>query len=241
MDVDLVGGNGNTYASWNFVLGSGALGPTGPTGAQGTSITVKGSVANVVNLPSTGNAVNDAWIVTANGNLYVWNGSSWVNAGPIVGPTGPTGAQGVTGPTGAASTVTGPQGPTGIQGPTGATGPAVTGPTGATGPANFALTGAQYLTSMILTSGDEASIVRMNSSLATTITIPLDGFNGYTFQTGTQIVFAQIGVGQVTVAGQAGVTVLSEGSRFTTKARYAVGSLIKLGNNSWLLSGNLTV
>jgi hypothetical protein len=142
---------------------------------------------------------------------------------------------------GAASTVTGPQGPTGIQGPTGATGPAVTGPTGATGPANLALTGSQYLTSMILTAGDEATIVKMNSSSPTTITIPLDGFSGLTFQTGTQIVFTQLGVGQVTVAGQAGVTVLTEGSRFTTKARYAVGSLIKLGANQWLLSGNLTV
>jgi hypothetical protein len=58
---------------------------------------------------------------------------------------------------------------------------------------------------------------------------------------GTQIVFAQIGVGQVTVGFQAGVSVLTEGSRFTTKARYAVGSLIKLGTNQWLLSGNLTV
>jgi hypothetical protein len=197
----------------------------------------------VVNLPPTGNSLNDAWIVTSTGNLHVWNGSAWVNAGPIVGPTGPTGAS-ITGPTGAAgadSTVTGPQGPTGIQGPVGPTGPSVTGPTGATGPANFALTGAQYLTSMILTEGDEATIVRMNSSSAVTMTVPLDGFSGYTFPTGTQIVFAQIGVGQVTVGFQAGVSVLTEGSRFTTKARYAVGSLIKLGANSWLLSGNLTV
>jgi hypothetical protein len=94
---------------------------------------------------------------------------------------------------------------------------------------------------MILTEGDEATIVRMNSSSAVTMTVPLDGFSGYTFPTGTQIVFAQIGVGQVTVGFQVGVSVLTEGSRFTTKARYAVGSLIKLGTNQWLLSGNLTV
>jgi hypothetical protein len=62
MDVDKInGGNGNTYASWNLVLGSGEVGPTGATGAQGTSITVKGSVATVVNLPSSGNSVNDAY------------------------------------------------------------------------------------------------------------------------------------------------------------------------------------
>jgi hypothetical protein len=243
MLVDKINGNGNTYASWALVLGAGEVGPIGPTGAQGTSITVKGQVANVVNLPSTSNTVNDAYIVSANGNLYVWNGSSWINAGPIVGPTGP---QGVTGPTGAASTVTGPQGPLGPTGPQGNLGP--TGPQGnlgPTGPANFELTGSNYLTSIILTSGDAARIVKMNSSSAVDLTIPLDGFDSgsgaYTFPTGTQIVFTQLGVGQVTVKGQAGVTIRTEGSRITTKARYAVGSLIKLAANEWLLSGNLTV
>jgi hypothetical protein len=244
MTADLVGGNGNTYASWNFVLGSGSLGPTGPTGAQGTSITVKGSVFAVVNLPPTGNSLNDAWIVTSTGNLHVWNGSAWINAGPIVGPTGPTGPS-VTGPTGANSTVPGPTGATGAtgaDGTTGATGPTGPSVTGPTGPANFELTGSNYLTSIILTSGDAARIVKMNSSSAVELTIPADGFNGYTFPVGTQIVFTQLGVGQVTVRPQTvAVLIRTEGSRITTKARYAVGSLIKLANNEWLLSGNLTV
>jgi hypothetical protein len=241
MLVDKINGNGNTYASWALVLGAGEVGPIGPTGPQGTSITVKGQVANVVNLPSAGNTVNDAYIVSSNGNLYVWNGSIWVNAGPIVGPTGATGAtggQGVTGPTGPVSTVPGPTGPQGdtVTGPTGPQGG-----TGPTGPANFELTGSNYLTSIILTSGDAARIVKMNSSTAVDLTIPLDGFNAYTFPIGTQIVFTQLGVGQVTVKGQAGVIIRSEGTRITTKARYAVGSLIKLATNEWLLSGNLTV
>jgi hypothetical protein len=243
MAVDKINGDGNTYASWSLVLGAGEVGPTGPQGPQGTSITVKGQVAAVVNLPAAGNAVNDAYIVSSNGNLYVWNGSSWINAGPIVGPTG---AQGPTGATGAASTVTGPQGPLGPTGPQGNLGP--TGPQGnlgPTGPANFELTGSNYLTSIILTSGDAARIVKMNSSSAVDLTIPLDGFNpgtgAYTFPIGTQIVFTQLGVGQVTVKGQVGVLIRTEGSRITTKARYAVGSLIKLATNEWLLSGNLTV
>jgi hypothetical protein len=80
----------------------------------------------------------------------------------------------------------------------------------------------------------------MNSSSAMTLTVPLDGAGGYTFPTGTQIVVVQLGVGQVTISGQTGVSVLTEGSRVTTKARYAIASLIKLGPNSWLLSGNLT-
>jgi hypothetical protein len=242
MLVDKVNGNGNTYASWVLVLGAGEVGPIGPTGAQGTSITVKGQVAAVVNLPSVSNVVNDAYIVSANGNLYVWNGSIWVNAGPIVGPTGATGASGPTGATGATGPTSTVAGPTGATGPTGA---AVTGPTGGTGPtgpANFELTGSNYLTSIILTSGDAARIVKMNSSTAVDLTIPADGFNGYTFPVGTQIVFTQLGVGQVTVKAQTGaVLIRSEGTRITTKARYAVGSLIKLATNEWLLSGNLTV
>ena len=93
-----------------------------------------------------------------------------------------------------------------------------------------------------MTSGDAARIVKMNSSSAVELTIPADGFNEYTFPVGTQIVFTQLGVGQVTVRAQTvAVLIRTEGSRITTKARYAVGSLIKLANNEWLLSGNLTV
>jgi collagen type VII alpha len=78
----------------------GAVGPTGPTGPQGTDIHFAGSVADVASLPSSGNEVNDAYIVDADGNLYVWNGTSWTDAGQIVGPQGDTGPTGPTGPEG---------------------------------------------------------------------------------------------------------------------------------------------
>jgi hypothetical protein len=236
--VDKINGNGNTYASWNLVLGSGEVGPIGPTGAQGTSITVKGSVATVGDLPATGNSLNDAYIVSSTGNLYVWNGSIWVNAGPIVGPTGPQGNLGPTGPQG----ITGPQstvlGPTGPQGDLGPTGPQ--GNVGATGPARYDITQQTYLASMTVTAQDISGLIKMNSSSLTVITVPLDGANGYTFATGTQILFVQLGVGQVRAEGSAGVSIRTEGSRTTTKARYAVGSLIKIATNEWVLSGNLT-
>jgi hypothetical protein len=67
----------------------------------------------------TGQQLNDAYIVTSDGNLWVWDGTNWNDVGQIVGPTGPTGA---TGATGANSTVVGPTGATGATGPTGATG-----------------------------------------------------------------------------------------------------------------------
>jgi len=171
--------------------------------------------------------------------LFVWDGSEWVNAGQIVGPTGATGA------TGAVSTTQGPVGPTGstgAQGITGPTGPQVTGPAGPigpTGPANFDLVGPQYLNSVTLQASDAASIVKINSSVVTTVTVPVDGSGGYTFPTGTQIVLTQLGLGQVGIAGAEGVQVLSEGNRRTTKSRYSITSLIKLSSNTWLLSGNL--
>ena len=127
---------------------TGPQGPQGLQGPQGTSINVRSSVATVEALPSTGNSANDARIVDADGDLYVWGGSSWTSAGQIVGPQGPQGPQGSQGPqglSGADSTVAGPTGPQGPQGPAGPTGPqglqgaastvaGPTGPQGATGP-----------------------------------------------------------------------------------------------------------
>jgi hypothetical protein len=84
---------------------TGATGPTGeqgPTGAQGTSISFKGSVADYAALTAiTGQSINDAYIVETDGNLWVWDGSSWNDVGQIVGPAGATGNDGATGPTGA--------------------------------------------------------------------------------------------------------------------------------------------
>jgi hypothetical protein len=244
VNVDLVQGSG-TFNSWKFAL-SGERGPAGPTGAQGTAIRLLGSKATVGALPPTGNTLNDAWIVEADGNLYVWGGISWSNVGKIVGPTGSQGPQGIQGIQGIQGVKgdtgdTGPQGPQGNIGPTGASVTGATGDTGPTGPAVFNLIGPQYLASTTLQPTDVASLVKVNSSTATAITVPADGTAGYTFPPGTQIVLTQLGVGQVTILGAAGVSILTEGGRNITKARYAVASLIKLSANSWLLSGNLTV
>ena len=114
----------------------GNTGPTGPQGPPGLGINVRGSVARWGNLPSSGQAQGDAYIVLNTGHLAVWDGVEWIDAGSIQGPAGPpgpagqTGAQGVPGPTGAQ----GQQGPQGIPGTAGATGPAgQTGPAGAAG------------------------------------------------------------------------------------------------------------
>ena len=90
----------------------GATGATGPQGLPGPGIVIKGSVPLFGNLPSSGNSTGDAYIVESDGKLYIWDGNSWENVGPIVGPTGPTGPSG------------GPTGPTGPLGPTGPAGSA---------------------------------------------------------------------------------------------------------------------
>jgi alpha-tubulin suppressor-like RCC1 family protein len=116
---------------------TGATGITGATGTPGTGISIKGTVADVVDLPLDGNVVGDLYIVTnEDGHGYAWDGSSWNDVGPIQGPQGPQGATGLigsTGPIGAqGATGVGATGATGAEGASGATG--ATGPEGATGP-----------------------------------------------------------------------------------------------------------
>ena len=125
---------------------TGSTGVAGSQGAAGTGVNIKGTVATVVALPSTGQATGDSYLVSANGNLYTWNGLVWVDVGQIQGPkgdtglTGPQGPTGLTGLTGATGNtgpagVVGSAGPQGIQGLTGNTG--ATGATGSTGPAGI--------------------------------------------------------------------------------------------------------
>jgi hypothetical protein len=103
---------------------TGPTGPTGPAGLDGSGVTILGTVADEASLPSTGNNIGDAYVVS--GELYTWDGTAWQNIGQIQGPTGATGP---TGERGADSFIEGPTGPTG---PTGATGSAGIGYDGVT-------------------------------------------------------------------------------------------------------------
>ena len=103
---------------------TGATGDTGPagakgdTGATGTGITIKGSYdtyEELIHDHPTGEP-GDAYLV--NGNLYIWNGTTWENVGNIKGDTGDTGPQGVKGDKGD----TGDSGAKGDKGDTGNTG-----------------------------------------------------------------------------------------------------------------------
>ena len=93
----------------NFIgqSNTGAQGPVGPAGAQGaagadgTSIKILGTKPTVGDLPATGDAVGDLWIIDQTGggatagDGYVWtDGGAWLNIGPLRGPEGIQGAQG---------------------------------------------------------------------------------------------------------------------------------------------------
>lgn len=113
----------------------GEQGPAGPQGEQGAGLNILGSLSSPDDLPVTG-APGDAYLIS--GNLWVWSGSEWVNAGQIQGPAGPQGEQGPAGPQGDPG-VAGPQGlkgDAGEPGPQGEAGPAgAAGPQGEPGPA----------------------------------------------------------------------------------------------------------
>jgi hypothetical protein len=69
-------------AYWEIIASKGEEGPAG------SSILIKGQVPNVGSLPTTGNTVNDAWIVTADGHLYIWDGTEFIDSGNVQGPPG---------------------------------------------------------------------------------------------------------------------------------------------------------
>tara|TARA_B110000503_G_scaffold141071_1_gene233574 strand:- start:2698 stop:3312 length:615 start_codon:yes stop_codon:yes gene_type:complete len=85
---------------------------------------------------------------------------------------------------------------------------------------------------------DAETVVSSNAATAVTFTIPLNA--SVPFPTGTQLNILQYGAGQVTVAIAGGGAVVSEGSKFKLKARYAIATAIKTEVDTWVLVGNLS-
>lgn len=74
---------------WSLIQG--ADGTPGTPGKDGTSVTILGSYdsEDELNAAHPTGELGDSYIV--NGDLYVWDGSSWKNAGTIQGPAGEDG------------------------------------------------------------------------------------------------------------------------------------------------------
>jgi hypothetical protein len=105
---------------------------------------------------------------------------------------------------------------------------------GAIGVAVNAQTGTTYTT--VLT--DNNKVVTLDNASAIALTVPLNASVAY--PTGAQIHLYNKGAGQVTVAGDAGVTVNSSNG-LKLRAQYSVATLIKLDTNTWVLIGDTQI
>lgn len=74
---------------------SGAQGIQGPKGDIGAGIKILGKKDSEADLPASATNIGDGYMIGV--NFYVWDGSAFVNVGPIQGPKGDTGARGLTG------------------------------------------------------------------------------------------------------------------------------------------------
>lgn len=106
--------------------------------------------------------------------------------------------------------------------------PGIQGPAGVVG--YFDVSGATYT----LTSANRSKIGRFTSSSAVTVTIPAGLIAGF------DCMILQLGTGQITFTAGAGVTLRSALSASKTAYRYAAASLIAIGTDEYLLTGEVT-
>ncbi len=87
-------------------------------------------------------------------------------------------------------------------------------------------------TTYTLTSSDNGKVVTLNNANAITLTIAAslgDGFN---------CLIVQKGAGQVTLSAATGVTVANRSSETKTAGQYATVSVINIGSDTYILSGD---
>jgi hypothetical protein len=93
-------------------------------------------------------------------------------------------------------------------------------------------------TTYTLTANDAGQLVTLTNASAITLTVPTNA--SVPFAIGTQITIAQSGAGQVTVAGDTGVTVSAADSFLKLRTQWSAATLIKTGTNSWILIGDIS-
>jgi hypothetical protein len=89
--------------------------------------------------------------------------------------------------------------------------------------------------SYTLVLSDQSKMIEVNSSSATTLTIPADA--SVNFPVGTYIVVLQTGSGQITVAGSGFTPDATPGRK--TRTLWSMATLIKRGTNLWVVAGDL--
>jgi len=103
----------------------------------------------------------------------------------------------------------------------------------------YALNIVQYTSSLTtLQLSDAGKLLQLNNASANDLRVPAN--SSVAFPTGTQILIMQYGAGQTTVTTSGGVTLRSSGGKTKLAAQYAMGSLIKIGTDEWVLAGDIT-
>ena len=81
------------------------------------------------------------------------------------------------------------------------------------------------------------TIVELNNASAIALTVPLN--SSVAFPVGSQITLLQTGAGQVTVAGDGGVTVNATPG-LKLRAQWSSATLVKRATDTWVLIGDVS-
>jgi hypothetical protein len=88
---------------------------------------------------------------------------------------------------------------------------------------------------------DNGKLVTQTNGSAITTTIPTNASVAY--PVGAQINFVQLGAGQLTIQGDAGVTVVSTGATASApqcRAQYSSATAIQVSADNWLVAGDIS-
>lgn len=84
------------------------------------------------------------------------------------------------------------------------------------------------------------SLIRMTGSTSTTVLI-LDDTTLNEVNLGNTVSVTQTGSGQVTISGGTGVTLQSTDGALKTRTQHSTASILKVADNTWLVTGDLTI
>jgi hypothetical protein len=93
-------------------------------------------------------------------------------------------------------------------------------------------------TTYTLAATDAGQLITLSNASAITLTVPTNAV--IPFAIGTQITITQANSGQVTIAGDVGVTVSASDSATKLRTQWSAATLIKTGTNSWILIGDIS-
>lgn len=196
-------------------------------------VTSSYGIGATYNVYRTLNSINsDLFINTAETDIQVDVVAGFlVGQDGVQGPVGPQGVTGAVGSQGATGPAGGPQGPTGPQGAAGAA--------GATGTViDISLSYQSYSTTYTLTTSDVNNVIFSSHSASASIVIP--PYSSQNIATGSQIMIVNWSGLTLSVATAAGVLLYSADSAKRIRTRYSAATLLALGGDTWMLTGDIT-